>query len=258
MRELVIGDIHGGWRALIQVLVRCNYDPANDRIIFLGDYVDGWPGSAEVIQSLINLKKEATYDHIFIRGNHDKWCEDWLLMGQAPIIWTQQGGQATIDSYICTGHIASEEHKDFFRNMKNWYIDDENRGFVHGGYSSTKGLGHQSYQSDYYWMRDLLEIAMVGQAQFESDGIRPRVLRAHSEIYVGHTSTLNYKYSKRIPPPEGYELKQKIVTPMNLCNLWNLDTGGGFGGRLTVMDVNTKQYWQSDLLKELYPKQLGR
>lgn len=38
-RTLVIGDIHGGLKALIQVLERVEVKQ-NDRLIFLGDYVE--------------------------------------------------------------------------------------------------------------------------------------------------------------------------------------------------------------------------
>jgi serine/threonine protein phosphatase 1 len=40
MRTLVIGDIHGGLRAL-QILERAKVT-TKDTLIFLGDYVDGW------------------------------------------------------------------------------------------------------------------------------------------------------------------------------------------------------------------------
>ena len=41
MKTFVIGDIHGGLRALTQVLDRAQVT-LNDQLIFLGDYVDGW------------------------------------------------------------------------------------------------------------------------------------------------------------------------------------------------------------------------
>ena len=47
-RKLVIGDIHGGLKALKQVLERANVTQ-NDTLIFLGDYVDGWSESPEVL-----------------------------------------------------------------------------------------------------------------------------------------------------------------------------------------------------------------
>ena len=48
-RTLAIGDIHGGLKALKQVLERANVNE-NDKLIFLGDYVDGWSESSQVIQ----------------------------------------------------------------------------------------------------------------------------------------------------------------------------------------------------------------
>lgn len=47
-RTLVIGDIHGGFKALKQVLERALVS-TSDTLIFLGDYVDGWSESPEVI-----------------------------------------------------------------------------------------------------------------------------------------------------------------------------------------------------------------
>lgn len=51
------------------------------------------------------------------------------------------------------------------------------------------------------------------------------------EIYIGHTPTTNWQTDR----------------PMNAFNLYNMDTDAGNGGRLTIMDVDTKEYWQSDL-----------
>lgn len=56
-RTFAIGDIHGGFKALKQVLERANVTE-NDKLIFLGDYVDGWNESSQVIQFLIELSKK--------------------------------------------------------------------------------------------------------------------------------------------------------------------------------------------------------
>ena len=55
-RTLAIGDIHGGFKAFTQVLERAAVTE-NDTLIFLGDYVDGWSESSEIIQFLLNLPK---------------------------------------------------------------------------------------------------------------------------------------------------------------------------------------------------------
>jgi serine/threonine protein phosphatase 1 len=56
------------------------------------------------------------------------------------------------------------------------------------------------------------------------------------EIFIGHTSTTYWDTDK----------------PMNAGNIWNVDTGAGNRGRLTIMEVSTKTYWQSDLVEDLY------
>ena len=36
-----------------------------------------------------------------------------------------------------------------------------------------------------------------------------------------------------------------ITTPMQAANIINLDTGSGKGGLLTIMNLETKEYWQA-------------
>lgn len=234
-RTLVIGDVHGGLKALEQVFARAEVTSA-DKLIFLGDYVDGWSESAELVQYLIDTN--ILTDCVFIGGNHDKWCDEWLRLGSTPNMWVQQGGQATIDSYIKTGFLTEDSHRKFFNDLRLFYVDDKNRAFIHGGYTSNRGVGHEPYEANYYWDRDLWQAALAGNMSQKA----LKLLRAHKEIYIGHTSTVNWDTDK----------------PMNKCNVWNMDTGAGFYGKLTIMDVDTKEYWQSDLVKELYPDELGR
>jgi len=46
-----------------------------------------------------------------------------------------------------------------------------------------------------------------------------------------------------------------LLPPGQSRGVWNLDTGAGMSGKLTVMDIDTKEYWQSDLVTELYPEE---
>lgn len=248
-RQLVIGDIHGALKALIQVLELSNYNNQEDQLIFLGDYVDGWSESSEVVQYLIELEDQAKYKSIFIMGNHDIWCRNWLNTGEAKLIWTEQGGQSTIESYVRTGHLVDQKHKNFFNNLKPYHWDKENnRVFVHGGYTSAEGIGNEKYEAEYYWDRELWSVALVGDTLLKSKNVPeeykklPRILRPHKEIFIGHTNTMMWNR----------------VYPMKACNVWNVDTGAGFNGRLTCMDVETKEFWQSEFSKDLYNEERGR
>ena len=83
-RTLVIGDIHGGLKALYQVFEKAHVTN-EDRLIFLGDYVDGWSESAGVVDYMIQLS--SSHNCIFIKGNHDAWTEGWLRNGGTDKIW---------------------------------------------------------------------------------------------------------------------------------------------------------------------------
>lgn len=65
MRTYAIGDIHGGLKALIQLLNKMEVKD-EDTLIFLGDYVDGWSESAQVIQFLIELSQKINCVFIWI------------------------------------------------------------------------------------------------------------------------------------------------------------------------------------------------
>ena len=251
-RTLVIGDIHGGLKALKQVLDRANFNNEEDRLVILGDYVDGWSQSSEVIEFLINLKKE-NKEHIFIEGNHDYWVKDWLLYGYKNEIWIQQGGKATVESYIKTGLLTSQEHKLFFRGLYRYFIDEENNLYVHGGFRGKFG-SPDNIPADYMWDRSLIQDAMSSKDCGKMRG------QEFNNIFIGHTSTVGFSIKPHYP-----EYKDKnqpknggILIPIKRCNIINLDTGGGWYGKLTIMDRDTKEYWQSDFVKDLYPEEKGR
>lgn len=52
----VMGDIHGAYKALEQCLIRSGFDYENDRLIQLGDIVDGYPDAFECVEELLKVK----------------------------------------------------------------------------------------------------------------------------------------------------------------------------------------------------------
>lgn len=239
-RTFVIGDIHGGLRALKQVIERASVTK-DDTLIFLGDYVDGWGESAQVIQFLIELIKDQNC--VFIKGNHDAWCEEWLREKEWDKVWGFHGGFLTVKSYESLNDIERLEHLNFFERMKLFHIDQNNRLFVHAGFTSMHGPMQEYHPSNFNWDRTLWEMALTMDKHIRKDSkLFPKRLLLFDEIYIGHTPTLNYD----------------ITVPMNGCNVWNIDTGAAFWGSLTIMDVDSKQFWQSDPLPDLYPGEKGR
>ena len=115
MRTFAIGDIHGGLKGLLQVLNQLEITE-EDQLIFMGDYVDGWSESAQVIDFLIDLSSKINC--IFIKGNHDIWCENWLKDDKdVSPVWFVHGGKSTIESYDAFSKEEKQQHLQFFENM---------------------------------------------------------------------------------------------------------------------------------------------
>lgn len=239
-RTLVIGDIHGAYRALIQVLERASVSK-DDTLVFLGDYVDGWSESYQLINYLIELSK--THTCVFVRGNHDTWCEDWLDGREINPAWLPNGGQSTVDSYKNSSDEDKKRHLLFLNELKNYYIDDTNNLYVHAGFTSPHGPNKEQYPSNLYWDRTLWEMALVIDKSLDINSpIFPKRLKLFNQLFIGHTHTMNYSKDK----------------PMSSFNVWNIDTAAGFNGKLTIFDVDTKAYWQSEFVETLYPDEQGR
>lgn len=239
-RTLAIGDIHGGLKALIQLLERAGVTP-DDELIFLGDYVDGWSDSANVVSYLIELAQQNTC--IFLRGNHDDLTYQWLKTGELNDQWLQHGGQTSIDAYRQFSEAQKEKHMEFFRQMVNYYIDKENRLFVHAGFTNLKGPEQEYTPIPFYWDRTLWEMAVCVDPSLEPGEVGyPKRLELFKEIFIGHTPVTRIGSTK----------------PYKAANVYNLDTGAAFKGRLSLLDINTKEVFQSDEVWTLYPNENGR
>ncbi|MCK7555386.1 hypothetical protein MKQ70_10370 [Chitinophaga sedimenti] len=45
---------------------------------------------------------------------------------------------------------------------------------------------------------------------------------------------------------------------MRGCNVWNVDTGAAFMGKISALEIHTKKVIQSDYAWKLYPGEKGR
>jgi serine/threonine protein phosphatase 1 len=239
-RTLVIGDIHGGLKALKEVLSKANVTP-KDQLIFLGDYVDGWSESPQTLDYLIEL--QTTHNCIILKGNHDDLLLNWFKTNQTNEKWLMHGGESTIKAYEDISKSHKAIHAKFIEDMPTYHVDDKNRLFVHAGFANLHGPEHEFYKNTVYWDRTLWETALATDKNFKPDDLfYPVRLKLFSEIYIGHTPTSRYGQH----------------TPMQAQNVINLDTAAAYKGPLTLVDVDTKDIWQSQPVHELYPGEPGR
>ena len=240
MRTLIIGDIHGGLRALKQILERSK-TTGNDLLIFLGDYVDGWSESPQVLDFLIELKK--TNNCIFMRGNHDELLCEWLIDNKDNPMWYKNGGKSSILAYQLVSNERRQKHIEFLKSLQNYYLDSHNRLFIHAGFTNMNGVDSEYFPKLLYWDRTLWETALALNENFKTTHkFYPRRFTLYKEIYIGHTPVTRIG---------------KLIH-VQKANIWNVDTGAAFNGPLTIMDIDTKEFWQSDSLPSLYPNEKGR
>lgn len=240
-RTLAIGDIHSGLRGLVQLIEKAKVS-SEDHLIFLGDYVDGWSTAVETVEFLMQLNK--SHRCTFIRGNHDELVYDWLKDGKETSTWHQHGGEATKASYNQAGQEIKNKHLSFYEGLENYYLDQANRLFLHAGFTNLKGVDFEYFKKTFYWDRTLWELAQSLDPSLKPDHVRyPQRLKQYAEVYIGHT-------------PISKTAAQ--VVPKNAATIWNVDTGAAFKGPLSMIDIETKEVWQSDTLQSLYPNENGR
>lgn len=203
MKTFVIGDIHGAHKALTQCLARSGFDYSNDRLIVLGDVADGWPEVYECFEELFKIK-----NLIYVRGNHDQWLKDWLKEGKRPDVWTMQGGQNTLKSYLKESPEDWKRHLEFLKKTPHFFVDEENNLYVHGGINPGTKAEDNTKQC-LTWDRDLWDL-------------RPQNCVHYNEVFVGHTSIWRFSHH-----------------PLNYGNVWFMDTGGGWEGKASIMEVGT-------------------
>jgi serine/threonine protein phosphatase 1 len=217
VRTFVIGDIHGQVYALEECLELSGFDNDNDRLICLGDVCDRGIYIKESFDLLTGIKN-LTY----ILGNHDIWFLDWAVKGEEDPFWYSFEGVQTVKSYK---EGIPQSHLELLNNAKMYHIEN-NKLFVHAGFDLSKPLNEQSMY-ELTLNRGLIKNAM---SRCSEKGAR---LSPFDEIYVGHTPTVHYGTEE----------------PINACELWMLDTGAGWGYKLTIMDIETKEFWQSGNVK---------
>lgn len=225
-KRYVIGDIHGNYKALMQCLDKVKFDYDKDLLIILGDIVDGYSCSYEVVEEILKIKNK-----VFIIGNHDVWWMNHMANGWVEYIWLTQGGKQTRESYKSKGYTYDKlpkGHKEFF-NSGVYYYELDDMLFVHGGFDYPT-MPKDSKTEMLTWDRELIERM--------KNGLK---IKEWKKIFVGHTST------------EIYGAKPLCIDCYNdeYAKLINIDCGAGWNGRLCIWDIDKDTYVLSDYARIL-------
>jgi serine/threonine protein phosphatase 1 len=204
-RHIAIGDIHGHALAL-RGLLELIVPGSDDVIVTLGDVVNRGPDSRGVIETLLSLQEHC---HLIpVLGNHEEMMLDSRHDRHAVDRWRYQGGTETLLSYGADLSLDDipESHWEFLNACRSFH-ETECHIFVHANYCWYSALDQQP-------------ASLLRWTSLEESVPRPHL--SGKTVILGHT-----------PGPvrdRGYYH----------C----IDTGCGFGGLLTAMDVLTGHCWQ--------------
>ncbi len=207
-RLIAIGDIHGHAVALKHLVDRIDPRP-NDTIVTIGDYVDGGPDSKGVLDQLIELQSRCNL--VPLRGNHEEMMLGARHSDQDFEFWQSCGAISTLRSYGSTGELSlvPESHFIFLDCCVNDF-ETESHFFIHANYFPNRWLSEQDHRTR-FWLS--LNDELPGPHFTGKTAI------------VGHTPQLNRQI-------------------LDLGYLKCVDTGCGYGGCLTALEVNTGKCWQ--------------
>jgi serine/threonine protein phosphatase 1 len=237
-RLIAVGDIHGQYQLLIDLIADVR-PSADDQFVFLGDYVDRGSDTAAVIDWLIDFQQKFPATK-FLRGNHEQmlldahaaalrnahgannFVADFLSLrnsGLPPEVhfFISCGGEETLLSYqnqhadydpCAVLQNLPEQHLLFVRKTRFYYLRHPFL-FVHAGVDPKDPRGEKNDNQAFLWERRPL---------WKADN------KWKLTVVHGHTPVAS-------PYFDNHEI--------------SLDTGAGYGDRLTACDVLTRQIWQA-------------
>lgn len=109
MRKIITSDIHGCFSQFVKGLEEVKYNPTEDKLILLGDYIDRGTHSAQVVKYVRDLQEK--YNVIALLGNHEDMAIDAHERCDYSL-WNMNGGTQT--------------HKSYYRGECNSYLSDIN------------------------------------------------------------------------------------------------------------------------------------
>ncbi|MBX7144079.1 MAG: serine/threonine protein phosphatase [Oligoflexia bacterium] len=216
-RLFAIGDVHGcadELELLLSHLTDSQGLSTNDRVVFIGDYIDRGAESKRAVETVLSFRNRFP-ETIFLRGNHEEMLLGYLGLRPNVAPYLKNGGLSTLQSYGVAEDASAEEalslfppeHIEFFKATER-YVLMPGYVFVHAGLNPLRRLEDQP-DEDIYWIRDTF---ILNRHRFD------RV------VVFGHT------------PFEDVLL--------NLPYKIGLDTGAVFGNKLSCVELTESLIFQ--------------
>lgn len=265
MATYAIGDIQGCFDSLQQLLAKCAFDPAHDRLWLVGDLVNRGPRSLETLRFVRSLGKAA----LTVLGNHDLYL---LMVAEGgakargkddtlqPILdapdcaelldWLRQQPLCHVEDDYCMVHagllpqwsikkarklarevevaLQGEQYREFIANM--WGSQPDRWTDDLAGWPRLRAIVNAMTRMRFCSAEGVMDFKVKGELARAPAGYMPWFevpgrKSAKSVLVTGHWSALGFRLSD---------------------NMLALDSGCLWGGHLTAVRLEDRQVFQID------------
>lgn len=229
-RVLAIGDVHGMYEKLIKLMDKIRFNPDEDLLIFLGDYIDRGPDPGRCLQYIFALQQQYPDVVVCLMGNHEVMMSSYFMQKRGNYnnlivdyagSWLDNGGLETLKQLDEMDADTKEELLQWVMNLPVKY-QYQDYFFCHAGVDPDVPLVVQN-EFDMLWRR---------QQWWEQ-------YKGEETLVVGHTPV------QKVMKLTGKE--RRTPKPLFLANhVIMCDTGAYMsGGKLSCIDVLAGKVWQA-------------
>ena len=229
-RVLAIGDVHGMYEKLIKLMDKIRFNPDEDLLIFLGDYIDRGPAPGRCLQYIFALQQQYPDVVVCLMGNHEVMMSSYFMQKRGSYnnlivdyagSWLDNGGLETLKQLDEMDADTKEELLQWVMNLPVKY-QYQDYFFCHAGVDPDVPLAVQN-EFDMLWRR---------QQWWEQ-------YKGEETLVVGHTPV------QKVMKLTGKE--RRTPKPLFLTNhVIMCDTGAYMsGGKLSCVDVLAGKVWQA-------------
>ncbi|MEK4427650.1 metallophosphoesterase family protein [Paenibacillus sp. FSL M7-0802] len=168
---MAVSDPHGCYDEYNSLLKKAKYNPSQDKLILLGDYVDRGQKSRQMVEQVMLLHNE--WGVVALKGNHDDMFVSAINNDTEELDaqWLNNGGFQTVESYCGISffeegfewnqYIKAKEfirehyqhHIDFLGQLPLYY-EDMSHIYVHAGINPFHKDWKNTSDSEFIWIRE--------------------------------------------------------------------------------------------------------
>lgn len=233
MRTIVIGDVHGCYDELMELLERLNWNPSSDdpdMLVFAGDLVDRGPKSQEVVAWVREAQQKYGFLVQAVMGNHDKRYPRYSKALKRQADNSKNTSSMRMDEHkLAVFNSLAKEDLTFIESLPG-YLRFGNWVVVHAGLEPKKPLHEQD-------LGKMCHLRYIDPITLKTKSLTKEYEQPEGTVYWTELYDLPYNvaYGHMVHSLS----KPKIEKGIKGQILVGLDTGSCFNGCLSAYILET-------------------